>query len=36
MRALLDQATRDLDKLSGPSTPEGTDGSTDEKDGQAQ
>ncbi|MET7352232.1 FadR/GntR family transcriptional regulator [Streptomyces mirabilis] len=36
MRALLDQATRDLDKLSGPSAPEGADGSTDEKDGQAQ
>jgi DNA-binding GntR family transcriptional regulator len=36
MRALLDQATRDLDKLSGPSTPAGVDGSADEKDGQAQ
>lgn len=36
MRALLDQATRDLDKVSGPQAPEGADGSTEQKDGQAQ
>jgi hypothetical protein len=36
MRALLDQATRDLDKLSGTSAPEGADSSADEKDGQSQ
>ncbi|MET8781126.1 MULTISPECIES: FadR/GntR family transcriptional regulator [unclassified Streptomyces] len=36
MRALLDQATRDLDKVSGPNAPEGTDGSPEKKDGQAQ
>ncbi|MEU6651909.1 FadR/GntR family transcriptional regulator [Streptomyces sp. NPDC046900] len=34
MRALLDQATRDLDKVSGPAAPEGADGSSEEKDGQ--
>ena len=36
MRALLDQATRDLDKVSGPNVPEGADGSPEQKDGQAQ
>ncbi|MEV7341794.1 FadR/GntR family transcriptional regulator [Streptomyces sp. NPDC093544] len=36
MRALLDQATRDLDKLGGPSAPEDADGSAEEKDGQSQ
>ncbi|WP_431944962.1 FadR/GntR family transcriptional regulator [Actinacidiphila sp. bgisy167] len=36
MRALLDQATRDLDKVNGPQAPEGADGSTEQKDGQAQ
>lgn len=43
MRALLDQATRDLDKVSGPlasdgadGSPEKADGSSDKKDGQAQ
>ncbi|MCX4459790.1 FadR family transcriptional regulator [Streptomyces sp. NBC_01340] len=36
MRALLDQATRDLDKLSGTSAPEGANTSADEKDGQSQ
>jgi GntR family transcriptional regulator, galactonate operon transcriptional repressor len=35
MRALLDQATRDLDKLGGPDAPEGTDHSAEEKDGQS-
>ncbi|MBG0857712.1 FadR family transcriptional regulator [Streptomyces spinoverrucosus] len=33
MRALLDQATRDLDKVSGPQGPEGADGFAEEKDG---
>jgi GntR family transcriptional regulator, galactonate operon transcriptional repressor len=36
MRALLDQATRDLDKVSGPHAPEDADGSAEEKDGQSQ
>jgi DNA-binding FadR family transcriptional regulator len=36
MRGLLDQATRDLDKVSGPSAPKGAEGSTEEKDGQGQ
>ncbi|MFD4586859.1 FadR/GntR family transcriptional regulator [Streptomyces sp. NPDC058434] len=35
MRALLDQAMRDLDKVSGPRGPEDADGSAEEKDGQA-
>ncbi|MEU4092422.1 FadR/GntR family transcriptional regulator [Streptomyces sp. NPDC026673] len=35
MRALLDQATRDLDKVSGPHAPESADDSAEEKDGQA-
>ncbi|MFD3440498.1 FadR/GntR family transcriptional regulator [Streptomyces sp. NPDC058685] len=36
MRALLDQATRDLDKVSGSHASEGVDGSPEKKDGQAQ
>ncbi|MFC9842750.1 FadR/GntR family transcriptional regulator [Streptomyces sp. NPDC060223] len=36
MRALLDQATRDLDKLGGPTAPESANGSAKEKDGQSQ
>jgi GntR family transcriptional regulator, galactonate operon transcriptional repressor len=35
MRALLDQATRDLDKISSRDVPEDADGSTEPKDGQA-
>ncbi|WP_055590489.1 FadR/GntR family transcriptional regulator [Peterkaempfera griseoplana] len=35
MRALLDQATRDLDKISSPHAPESADGSTEQKGGQA-
>ncbi|MET7786979.1 FadR/GntR family transcriptional regulator [Streptomyces sp900116325] len=35
MRALLDQAMRDLDKVSGPHGPESADGSAEAKDGQA-